>query len=316
MVAGNPHLDEVIVAPRPRGLARIADDLRLARRLAASALRPGHRPARRAAQRLADFGDRRAEPNRLRYQGTDAGCTRARSRAPAHRRSRHSVVNQWDLLEAIEGWPVQGPDRARDRVEMAADSRADARVAERLQQAGVTPQHELIVVHVSAGNPFRRWPEPAFTTLVAGLAASSPARRIVLSSGPSDRDAADRIAAAARKRLGPAADRIVDFGEFDLARASGPDRTQPVVRRRRHRPAAHRRDHGDPDRRNIWTDECRALGAVARSATPDGIPRGCGAALPAVRSACLRAWRFSMSDYVEAGRRPCGSGARDGSRRV
>ena len=33
VVAGNPHLDEVIVAPRPRGLARIVADLRLARRL-------------------------------------------------------------------------------------------------------------------------------------------------------------------------------------------------------------------------------------------------------------------------------------------
>jgi heptosyltransferase-3 len=136
---------------------------------------------------------------------------------PRHLRSRHSVLNQWDVLDGIEGWPAQGPDRALDRVEMVADSRADARIAERLQQAGVTPQHELIVVHVSAGNPFRRWPEPAFTALVAGLAAASPGRRIVLSSGPSDRDAADRVAKASRKRLGPAADRIVDFGEFDLA---------------------------------------------------------------------------------------------------
>jgi ADP-heptose:LPS heptosyltransferase len=43
-------------------------------------------------------------------------------------------------------------------------------------------------------------------------------RRIILSSGPSDREAAARIAAAARQVLGPsAADRVVDFGEFDLA---------------------------------------------------------------------------------------------------
>ena len=33
VVAGNPHLDEVIVVPRPRGIARVLVDLRLARRL-------------------------------------------------------------------------------------------------------------------------------------------------------------------------------------------------------------------------------------------------------------------------------------------
>ena len=47
-------------------------------------------------------------------------------------------------------------------------------IAQRLDAAGVTPEHELIVVHVSAGNPFRRWPEPAFAALVAGLAPASP----------------------------------------------------------------------------------------------------------------------------------------------
>jgi ADP-heptose:LPS heptosyltransferase len=46
---------------------------------------------------------------------------------------------------------------------------------------------------------------------------ASPRRRIVLSSGPSDRDAAARITAAARQQLGAAADRLVEFGEFDLA---------------------------------------------------------------------------------------------------
>ena len=136
---------------------------------------------------------------------------------PRALRPRHSVVNQWDLLDAVDAWPAGGPDPARDAVEMARDAGADARIARRLQEAGVAAEHELIVVHVSAGNPFRRWPEPAFTALVAGLAAASPLRRIVLSSGPSDRDAAGRIAAAAKQALGETAGRVVDFGEFDLA---------------------------------------------------------------------------------------------------
>ena len=135
---------------------------------------------------------------------------------PRALRQRHSVLNQWDLLEAIEGWPGGGPEPGRDAVEMARDEAADARISARLQAAGIAREHELIVAHVSAGNPFRRWPEPAFTALVAGLAAASPLRRIVLSSGPSDREAAGRIAAAAKDVLAGASDRVVDFGEFDL----------------------------------------------------------------------------------------------------
>jgi len=136
---------------------------------------------------------------------------------PRGLRARHSVLNQWDLLEAIEGWPGGTPDPSRDAVEMAPDAAVDSRIAARLQAAGVTEAHEIVVVHVSAGNPFRRWPERSFTTVVAGLASASERRRIILSSGPSDREAAARIAAEARTALGSAATRVVDFGEFDLA---------------------------------------------------------------------------------------------------
>jgi lipopolysaccharide heptosyltransferase II len=216
VVRGNPHLDEVIVAPRRRGLARIAADVALARRL---------RRARydlvidlHGGPRSAWLAFLSGAPRRIGYEiaGRTWMYTRAVAR-PRELRPRHSVVNQWDLLEAIDGWPSGGPDPSRDAVEMPRDASADARIARRLERAGLTAQHELIVVHVSAGNAFRRWPEPAFIALVAGLAASSPARRIVLSSGPSDRTAAARVAAAARDVLGAAGDRIVDFGDFDLA---------------------------------------------------------------------------------------------------
>jgi ADP-heptose:LPS heptosyltransferase len=100
---------------------------------------------------------------------------------------------------------------------MAPDAQAEKNIGLRLDTAGVSRSDELVVVHVSAGNPFRRWPETAFATLVTELAAASPRRRIVLSSGPSDRDAAERIATAARRALGSAANRVLDFGEFDLA---------------------------------------------------------------------------------------------------
>lgn len=216
VVAGNPELDEVIVIGRPRGLARIAADWRLARRLRRERfdlvldLHGGPRSswlawATRAPRRIGyDIKGRR-----WMYTATVA--------RPRELRARHSVVNQWDLLAAIEGWPGAPPDPARDAVEMALDSSADAAIAGRLREHGIGPDHDLIVAHVSAGNPFRRWPEASFVELVTALAAGSPRRRIVLSSGPSDREAAARILAAARQALGADADRVVDFGEFGLA---------------------------------------------------------------------------------------------------
>jgi ADP-heptose:LPS heptosyltransferase len=90
-------------------------------------------------------------------------------------------------------------------------------VAQRLRAAGVDHRHEVAVIHVSAGNPFRRWPESAFAALVRGLAAADARRRIILTSGPSDRTAADRIARAARQALGPHASQVLEFGDVDLA---------------------------------------------------------------------------------------------------
>jgi len=133
-------------------------------------------------------------------------------------RPRHSVLNQWDLLEGIEGWPGEPADPARDAVAMPIDADADRRIVARLRAAGVAPDHQLIVLLVSASNPFRRWPEPAFAEVVASLVSQSPARRVILSSGPSDRLAADRIVAGARSLLPDAArSQVIDFGEFDLA---------------------------------------------------------------------------------------------------
>lgn len=216
VVQGNPHLDEVIVVDRPRGLARIAADLRIARRLRRAGfdlvldLHGGPRSAWLAWATRA--------PQRIGYDiaGRRWMYTRTVGR-PRDLRPRHSVVNQWDLLEAIAGWPGAAPDPAQDRVEMPLEADADRRIAARLAAHGIGPAEELIVAHVSAGNPFRRWPEPAFVELITALASASARRRIVLSSGPSDRPAAARIAAAARQALGGAAGRIVDFGEFDLA---------------------------------------------------------------------------------------------------
>ena len=215
VVAHNPHIDELIVIQRVRGWKRLRDDLALARRLRAARydividLHGGPRSswltwATGARQRIG-----------YDVKGRSWSYTRRVNR-PRELRARHSVVNQWDLLEAIEGWPRTAPDPARDAVEMPESPAAVRSIERRLHEAGIGAGDELIVAHVSAGNPFRRWPEPAFTELLTRLALGSDRRRIIVSSGPSDRDAARRIIAASRQRLADAAGRIVDFGEFDL----------------------------------------------------------------------------------------------------
>lgn len=215
VVRHNPHLDEVIVAPRTRGLRRVVDDLRLARRLrrerfdVAIDLHGGPRSGW-----LAWASGAR---ERIGYAIAGRGWmyTRAVPR-PRELRPRHSVVNQWDLLEALPGWRGGEPQPDRDAVEMPLDAAADARMADRLTRAGIAEHDDLIVVHVSAGNRFRRWPEAFFVSLVIDLASRDPHRRVAVSSGPSDRDAASRISATARAELGPLGTRVVDLGEFDL----------------------------------------------------------------------------------------------------
>src|SRR5262249_18071515 len=139
------------------------------------------------------------------------------TRVPRSRvlRPRHSVENQWDLLAPLG---IAPPTRTTFPMEMALDASTAAAVDDRLSRAGVAAAHDLIVVHVSAGNPFRRWPAAHFVDLIAGLAGRDERRRIVVTSGPSEQDAAARVIAEARSRLGEArAHRLVSCGEFSLA---------------------------------------------------------------------------------------------------
>ena len=217
VVAGNRDLDRIIAVERTRGLQRVLDDAKLAwqlRRDRYDVVIDMHGGPRSSWLALATGAGQRIGYD---MPGRQWMYTRTIPRA-RELRPRHSVLNQWDLLAGIEGWPGDAADPARDAVAMPIDPEADRRIVVRLRSAGVAPGHQLIVLHVSASNPFRRWPEPAFAEVVASLVSQSPDRRVILSSGPSDRLAADRIVAAARALL-PAAARsqVIDFGEFDLA---------------------------------------------------------------------------------------------------
>jgi ADP-heptose:LPS heptosyltransferase len=100
---------------------------------------------------------------------------------------------------------------------MPVDRDAAQRVGDRLRAAGVVDGAPTIVLHVSAGNPFRRWPAGSFAAAAAALAMADGSRRIVITSGPSDSAAAESVAAEARRLAGDAAGGIVRSGEFDLA---------------------------------------------------------------------------------------------------
>ena len=213
IVCNNPHLSSVIVAPKDRGLSRLRRDYALGRAL------------RRAkfdvvidlhgGPRAAWFTCASGAPMRIGYDITGRTWiyTHVVQRSPDEA-PRHAVVNQWDLLAPLGVGP---PDPTVDSLEMAEDAAATRRVSDRLAAAGITDAHALVVIHVSAGNVFRRWPRESFEALVATLARRDPSRRIVLTSGPSDARAARAIADAARMDLGPLAAAVTEIGEFDLA---------------------------------------------------------------------------------------------------
>jgi lipopolysaccharide heptosyltransferase II len=213
IVEGNPHINELIVVPRRRGLARIADDIASARRFAqghfdlAIDLHGGPRSAwftwaSRAHRRIGYTITGRS------WMYTDA-VPRSRQLTP-----RHSVMNQWDLIAPLGIPPL---DAARDPVQMPADTQAQMRIDAHLTRSGVGPTNALIVIHVSASTRFKRWPEESFVSLVVALVRQEGSRRIFLTSGPSDVEAARRIADAARNTLGPLNGALLDSRTFQLS---------------------------------------------------------------------------------------------------
>ena len=214
IVLGNPHIDDVLVVPHARGWRRIADDLRLARALRA-----------RRFDLVIDFhGGPRSSwlawatgaPQRIGYTVAGRGWMYTnRVERPRELRRRHSVENQWDLLAPL-GVPPLAPET--DPVEMLESADAARRVDGRLRETGVEPDAALIVLHVSAGNPFRRWPAESFAGLAAGLVRSSPGRVVVLTAGPSDRRAAGAVAEMAHSQLRDAdRPRVVLGDDLDLS---------------------------------------------------------------------------------------------------
>ena len=276
VMRGNPHVDELIVTRYRRGLPRFLDDAVLAYKLRQARFDlviDLHGGPRSSWLTWASGASRR-----IGY--TIPGRTWVYTEPifrPRELRSRHSVENQWDLLGALG---IEPPDGERDPVEMPDDPAARQRAERKLAACGVGRQHEVLVMHVSAGNPFRRWPAASFVEAAARLASVEPGRRVIFTSGPSDAYAATQIADAARARLGPVlGERIAACEEFDLSEL------RAVIQR------AALFIGGDSG----------PLHLAATTETP--IVALYGPTLPA-RSAPWRPVRF-VSEAVEAGPLPC-----------
>lgn len=208
VVALNPNLDEVIVAPRERGIRQLARDLALGLSL-----------RRRRFDLAIDFhgGPRSSLVTLLSGARRRIGYTIAgrswmyteRVERPRALRPRHSVENQWDLLRPLG---IDPPDPSSNPVEMPASEDAAHRASERLAAAGASAP--FVVIHVSAGNAFRRWPVERFAAVAAALAASHV---VLVTSGPTELESASRVVALARSGLLPEQySRIVDAGGLPL----------------------------------------------------------------------------------------------------
>ena len=214
IVGHHPALDEVSLAPRSRGWRRVRDDVQLGLRLRRNRydlvldLHSGPR-----ASWLTWLS---GAPRRVGFavQGRHWPYTDVVPR-PRELRARHSVENQWDLLLPV--LPELGPpDPATDPVTMTHAPGADASVEAWMQRERLDCTHALVVVHVSAGNAFRRWPLASFVELAARLAAGDPKRRIILTSGPSEAAAAADVVRLARARRPSSPEAVRTCGDMTL----------------------------------------------------------------------------------------------------
>jgi lipopolysaccharide heptosyltransferase II len=216
VVANNPHLNDVRVIPHTRGWQRARDDLRLG--LALRRERFDLAVDLHGGPRSGWLTWMTRAPARVGYDVAGRGWMYTRIVGRARElRPRHSVLNQWDLLAGLDAALAAPPDPERDRVEMPVDAGAQAAVAARLAAAGIGVDDQVVVMHVSAGNPFRRWPEAAFAGLAAALAARDARRWVLVTSGPSDHEAAVRVIADARAATPAHASHIVDTDGLSLA---------------------------------------------------------------------------------------------------
>lgn len=214
VLSSNPHLEELIVLQHRRGWSRLAEDWRVAARLrrkefdVAIDLHGGPRSAwltfaSRARIRVGyDVSGRR-------WMYTHV-VPRPRGYGP-----RHSVRNQWDLLIPVDGGLGEA-DPDIDRLEMPVTDAGRRSVRAKLRALDVADGSAPIVVHVGAGNEFRKWPETSFAEVAAALAEEDSRRAVVIVGSGDDASAIERVVAGARQLAPSAAARIVPAADWTL----------------------------------------------------------------------------------------------------
>ena len=218
---------------------------------------------------------------------------------PRALRARHSVENQWDLLAPLG---VAPPDPAAHPVTMARRSGGGAR----RRRASASPP--------ACTAPIDWWSCTSAPATRFGAGRFRPSRRsrpdwrqrepscrIIVTSGPSERAAADLVIAAARAELPERErDRILSCGEFSLSelralveRAAlyiGGDSGPMHIASTSHVPMV-----------SLYGPTLPARSAPWRAAALAGSSRGNRrTALPAVRTAGLRPRRFPLPDVDSA----------------
>ncbi|HXT71219.1 MAG TPA: glycosyltransferase family 9 protein [Vicinamibacterales bacterium] len=214
IVRANPHVSETIVITHRRGWRRIAEDWSIARRLR----------ARRIDVALDLHGGPRSSwltfasraKMRVGYDVSGRGwmythlVPRPRGYAP-----RHSVLNQWDLLAPVDSAFLSPPDPDRDRLEMPVEDAARGAIRARLTSHGVRDADAVIVMHVGAGNDFRRWPAASFAEVAAALAREGRGRALVVVGAAGDTPTIREVASHAGRAAGEDV-RVVEAVDWPL----------------------------------------------------------------------------------------------------
>ena len=135
---------------------------------------------------------------------------------PRHIRPRHAVQNQWDLLNAL-GIPTPDASRIAGGDGRRSGCRRERREAARGRgRAGRRPRSSSCTSAPAIRSGAGR--STASRSWSSGLAQPEAGRRVVVTSGPSERDAAAAVIEQARARLGTGeARRVLACGEFSLA---------------------------------------------------------------------------------------------------
>ena len=216
VMAANPWLDETIEIRHRRGWRRVMEDVALAFRLArrridvAIDLHGGPRSgwltfATRARKRVGyDVSGRQWMYTHL--------VPKPRGYAP-----RHSVRNQWDLLAPVDAAFERAPEPAANRIEMPVTGAARASCAARLAAMGLPADARIVVLHVAAGNEFRRWPESSFSEVAAALARGDRRRFVLAIGSAGEATTVSRVVGDARARAGDASSRILAAAGWPLA---------------------------------------------------------------------------------------------------